>query len=155
MFWADFLCYCYFFFTDRPIALMKLNDYKKYEGRWICNRCKEFIPQIKIRRASRKADKKRNSFCQKCRIEGTQFSIKRTHLIPTFLACCVHWYFFLNAIIKEGLTYETAHNSFSGALHIVLVPCLTTYLILQISEAYEQRRNRRTIRKALKKKTDS
>jgi len=137
---------------------MKHDDYKKYEGRLICNRCKEFIPQIKIRRASRKADKKRNSICQKCGIEGTQFGelfkaayIKRTYLIPTFLAWCVHWYFFLYAIIEEGLTYETSHNSFSGALHSVLVPIGTVYLILQISYVYDQRRDRRTIREALKK----
>ena len=154
MFWADFLCYCYFFFTDRPIALMKLNDYKKYEGRWICNRCKEFIPQIKIRRASRKADKKRNSFCQKCRIEGTQFSAKRNYSIPVFLVWCV-WYYFWHNAVKEGWTHETGWKTFSGWLHYPIAPVLTSYAIAEILTAYFQRRNRRTIRKALKKKTDS
>ena len=127
---------------------MKINDYKKYEGRWICNRCKEFIPQIKIRRASRKADKKRNSFCQKCRIEGTQFSLKRTYPISAFLAWCVWAYFFVNVII-DGVDYDWEGNyiTFKGWIHSLIAPVFTGYLGIQIIDTYAQRRSRRTIRK--------
>ena len=143
MFWADFLCYCYFFFTDRPIALMKLNDYKKYEGRWICNRCKEFIPQIKIRRASRKADKKRNSFCQKCSIKGTQFSLKRTYPIPAFLAWCAVVYYHVEGLkvgvdLREFIPYESVDgkpvlgpNSLKGWIVDILFYVLFGYLFYQ------------------------
>ena len=127
---------------------MKHDDYKKYEGRWICNRCKEFIPQIKIRPASRKADKKRNSFCKKCRIEGTQFSLKRTYPISAFLAWCVWAYFFVYGT-KDGVDYnsEGQYISFKGWIHSLLALVFTGYLGIQIIDTYAQRRSRRTIRK--------
>ena len=108
---------------------MKYNDYKKYEGRWICNRCKEFLPQIKIRPASRKADKKRNSFCKKCRIKGTQFSLKRTYPISAFLAWCVWAYFYINAINEGFLDDESVYNGYYGWFHGWVTPLLHIWII--------------------------
>ena len=140
---------------------MEYNDYKKYDGRWICNRCKEFIPQIKIRRASREADKKRNSFCQKCRIEGTQFSIKKSYpffrlpqlwfLILTFPVWCVWAYFYNNAINEGFLDDESVYNGYYGWFHGWVTPLLHIWIIIEICTAYFQRRNRRTIRKLSRK----
>tara|TARA_B100001540_G_scaffold71733_1_gene64746 strand:- start:1322 stop:1762 length:441 start_codon:yes stop_codon:yes gene_type:complete len=138
---------------------MKYNDYKKYEGRWICNRCKEFLPQIKIRPASRKADKKRNSFCKKCSIKGTQFSLKRTYLIPTFLAWCAVVYYHNEGLkvgvdLREFIPYDSTDgkpvlgpSSLKGWIVDILFYVLFVYLCIQIVETYAQRRSRRTIRK--------
>ena len=112
----------------------------------ICNDCKNFL---------------RVSFCKKCRIHGIQFSLHRTYFIPLFLAYCTVLYSnFTN--LEKGVDIgmgEFAYDpstigwvaiSFKGHIHHIILGAGGFVLPIVGCFEYLQRRNRRTVRIAIK-----